>query len=176
MPFSPWQDSHFGEIGGNGLTVSALFTRPANTTAYAAKDAVNDSTSAPTILTFTDILRKKGGSGYITKARLTTDQSTCVARFRLWLFYTAAPTIAVDNAAFTLMWADRSIRLGYIDFAACSTEGSGSDCAQALNSDVRLLVSQPNQDANLYGLLETLDAFTPGSGQNFRLSLGMDRN
>ena len=53
---------------------SVSFTRPADTTAYAANDAIADSTSAPTLLSFADCANANGGQGYIVKTRLLTNQ------------------------------------------------------------------------------------------------------
>lgn len=114
-------ETHVGEVGGNMGKAAATLTRPADTTAYTAKDAVADSTSAPTVLTFSNLARVNAGSGYIVKARLMTNQSTNTARFRLHLFDTS-PTAINDNAAYTLLWANRATRIGYIDLTACQTD------------------------------------------------------
>lgn len=159
-----------------GVSAGAVvsFARPGDTTAYAANDAVANSTSAPVILTFTPVARVAAGAGFITKAKLQTDQSACVARFRLHLFNVANPTIANDNAAFALKWADRASYIGSIDFDACKTEGTGSDTAYSINSAVRMHFTCASGDQALYGLLETLDAFTPANAQNFRIALATD--
>jgi hypothetical protein len=168
-------ENHLGEVGGKLTTSTASFTRPADTTAYAAKDAVSNSTTAPTVLTFTGAGRAAGGTGYITGVRLTTDQSTNGAQFRLHL-YAIAPTAINDNAAQTLLWADRAKRIGYIDIGPLVTEGAGSDAAGALNADIRLPYKCDTADTHLYGLLETLTAFTPASAQNFHIALALDQN
>jgi hypothetical protein len=168
-------EAHIGEVGGNTAVVQAEFTRPADTTAYTAKDAVANSTSAPMVLTFANLARVTGGSGYITKARLMTNQSTNATRFRLHLYHTA-PTAINDNAAWTLLWANRANRVGFIDFDSLQTEGSGSDAANALNSTVRLAFKCAVGSRALYGLLETLGAFTPASGQVFFLELSAENN
>lgn len=164
-----------GQVGGYMAPVAATLTRPADTTAYAAKDAVANSTSAPTVLTFSKIARLPGSSMYIVKWRLFTNQSTNTARFRLHLYHTS-PTAINDNAAFTLLWANRANRTGYLDFPACQTEGTGSDAANSQVKDERLSVCCAVGDRNLYGLLETLDAFTPASGQIFYIELTADQN
>ena len=46
----PAGEIFLGFAGRKQKTVSANFTRPANTTAYAAGDAVTDSTSSPTAM------------------------------------------------------------------------------------------------------------------------------
>ena len=154
--------------------VSTSFARPAGTTAYTAKDAVADSASAPTVLTFTKMANKPGGTGYITKARLMSDQSGNTARFRLHLFHTA-PTPINDNAAHTLLYANRANRVGHVDFDAMQTEGSGSTAANASNTAVRLPFACAAGSRDLFGLLETLDAFTPASAQAFHLELTAER-
>lgn len=167
-------ETHIGEVGGRMNSASPSFSRPADTTAYAAKDAVSDSTSSPTVLSF-DLARVAAGSGYIVRALLITNQSTCTARFRLHLFRTS-PTAINDNSPQTLLWANRTASASYIDFSACATEGTGSDCAQSLNDTVRLPVIFAGGSTTIYGLLETLDAFTPASGQSFTIKLNADVN
>jgi hypothetical protein len=161
------------------LTPSSL-TRPADTTAYSALDTVSDSTSAPTVMEFTGMARANGGTGTIVKARLVTDQSTNAARFRVHLFHTS-PTAINDNSPFTFLAADRNKRVGTIDFPAMATEGTGSDGASAMRPSADGAYAPPNlwykcaaEDTKLYGILETLDAFTPASGQLFWVELGAD--
>jgi len=166
-------ENHLGEVGGKMLFTSTTFTRPADTTAYAAKDAVGDSTSAPTVLSFTNAVRISGGTGYVVGARINTSQTTCVARFRLHLFRTT-PTAINDNGAFTLLDANFATRLGYIDFAAMQTEGTGSTAANSQNATVRLPIVCGA--TTLFGLLESLDAFTPASAQTFKFELAIEGN
>lgn len=167
-------ENHIGEVGGRTVVVSASFTRPANTTAYAAKDVVSNSTSSPVVITFSNVSRISGGSGYITKVRLMTDQSTNVAAFRLHLFNTS-PTAINDNDPFTLLWANRSSRVGYVDFDNMTTEGTGSDSATTLNKDIRLAFSASGS-RDIFGILETNSVFTPASGQNFFIELTVELN
>lgn len=170
---APGHSSNPAIAATNCAIITAEFTRPADTTAYAANDAVANSTSAPTILTFADVARVAGGSAYIVKAELCTDQAACVAAFRLHLFTTSVTPIN-DNAAHTSLWATRASRVGYIDFPAVAQEGSGSTSAFALWTGQLLAVT--GATANLFGLLQTKSAFTPASAQNFSIRLGVDRN
>lgn len=166
-------------VGGTLAFVAASFTRPANVTAYSANQTVSNSTSTPAVMTFTNLARVIGGSGYIVKARIITDQSTNVARFRLHLFHTA-PTAINDGSAFTTLWANRATTVGVISFAAAGTEGAGSDSAYALltsgSGNLPIPYVCDAADRNLYGILETLDAFTPASGQNIQVELTVDNN
>ncbi len=50
-------------VGGKSVQKSASFTRPADTTAYAANDAVANSTSTPTLLSFANCANANGGQG-----------------------------------------------------------------------------------------------------------------
>lgn len=168
-------------MDGNHLPIGVEFSRPTNTDAYAAKDVIANSTSAPTVLTFTNAALENGGGGYILKARALTNQSTCVARLRLHL-YRVAPTAINDNALFTLLWENRANRIGTIDFPALSTEGSGSDCAYTICTpgstapgNVPLEFTCAADSKNLFGILETLDVFTPANAQAFYIELALGR-
>jgi len=184
VPGSPWieaaaattaGEAHIGEVGGRMTAVAVTLTRPADTIAYAAKDAVSNSTSAPTVLTFADMARINAGSGYIVKARLMTNQSTNTARFRLHLYHTT-PTAINDNAAHTLLWANRVNRIGYVDLPAMQTEGSGSDAANSQNDTIRMPFVCAAGGRSVFALVETLDIFTPANGQIFYIELTPDQN
>jgi len=162
-------------VGGKTVLSSASFIRPNNTTAYDAKDAVANNAAGAALLIFTNVAVKNGGSGYITKLRLFTSQSTNVAQYRLQL-YSAAPTSVNDNAAFTLLIANQEKRVGFIDVGPANTEGTGSDSANALNTDIRLPFVCAAADRKLYGILETLTAFTPAALQTFFIELTVEQN
>lgn len=172
------QDGHIGEVGGNlGVVAASEFTRPSNTSAYSAGDAISDSTSAPTLVcTFTNVLRVSGGTGYITKLRAMTDKKDCTTKLRLHLFNDGTITPINDNAVQTLLYVNRASWLGSIDLPAMTTEdASTSTAAAAINDTVRHVV-KGGANRNLYGLLETIDGFTPASGQKFYIELSVDNN
>jgi hypothetical protein len=156
------------------VPVAVEFNRPADTTAYAANDSVSDSTSAPTTLEFPNIVRENGGSGYLVRAVLVTNQPTNVSQFRLHL-YTAAPTAGNDNAPFTLAFAQRASGLGFIDFDAMQTEGAGSDMAVAAWRQP-LAILAAGGTRSIFAKLETKLGFTPANGQTFRIVLIVDQN
>lgn len=165
--------------GQSAITVSQEVTRPANTTAYTALDAISDSTSAPTALSFALAGRGSGQYGMIVKALLLTDQKTCTARLRLHLFQTA-PTAINDNSPYLTLYANAAIWVGQIDFPALATEDpSNSTCAvaQQLSQPLPYLCAANGAaaDTTLYGLLEAIDAFTPASGQKFYVKLTAER-
>lgn len=168
--------------GGYMGTSAVELTRPSDTNAYAANDAISDSTNAPTVAFAFTLARVASGTGYITKAKLSTDQKTCTARFRLYLFNASTITPINDNAVQTYLYANAASYMGHVDFPACSTEDSST--STGARSLATMGVSGTNlpigfvADANskLYGLLETLDAFSPASGQKIRISLESDNN
>lgn len=162
-------------VSGQMVSIATEVTRPADTTAYAALDVVSDSTSAPTVITFTNVARVNNGNGYVVKARLMSDQTTLTSRLRLHLFHTA-PTAINDNSPYTLLYANRANRIGYCDFPAVATEGTGSTAASANIADLRIAFVCAAADRNIYAFLETRDAFTPASGQKFYLELTADLN
>lgn len=156
-----------------GETITAEFTRPSDTTAYGANDVVGYTGSADTTL-LAAIFRENGGTGYVIKAELWTDQAANVSPFRLYLF-NVEPTPIADNSAFTLLYADISKCVGYIDFANMSQEGSGSTGAMALWTGQMFVKADASAD-DLYAVLVTKAAFTPASAQKFTIRVSMDRN
>lgn len=173
------QETFLGEVGGLIKSVAVQFAKETGTAAYAVNDTVSNSVSSPSVLTFSNIARTNGGSGYIVKARLMTDQPTCTAQFRLHL-YMCPPSAQADNGQFNLAWANDGIRLGYIDFPALFTEGTGSTAATAIvtpgNGNLPLAFNCTGTVSSIYGILETLSVFTPISAQNFYLKLSADLN
>jgi len=165
-------------VSGATVKVGVELTRPADTTAYTAKDVVADSTSAPTVITFSNFARVNAGSGIIVRARLMTDQKTCTSGFRLHLFHTA-PTAINDNSPYSLLYANAANRIGQIDFAAMSSEDpTNSTAAASMRPSADGAYGAPNlwfQSAAasraLYGILETTSGFAPASGQKFYVEL-----
>lgn len=163
-----------GVVSTQCAILTATFARPADTTAYAVNDAVSNSTSAPTILTFAGAGRVVGGSGEIIKAELCTDQAACVAAFRLHLFTTSVAA-KNDNAAYDSLYTSRNSRVGYIDFPGVSQEGTGSTSAFSLVTGSVPFVCDA-ASTTLYGLLQTKSALTPASAQNFNIRLLVRKN
>jgi hypothetical protein len=101
----------------------------------------------------------RAGQGFIIlKAMLMVKVSaipTGMSGFRLHL-YNAAPTAIVDNLPMNLIAADRDKYIGYIEF------GTPIDLGDTLISQVEnLTVEDTMVTTSLYGVLETLGAYTP---------------
>jgi hypothetical protein len=154
----------------------ASFTRPADTTAYTAGDAVSDSTSAPSVITFKSVTRE----GFCTiQQAILLDSAAQATKIdaELWLFDTA-PTAVNDNAAITFTDAELANLVGVIDFAVANvktglaTAGAGGNAVNVktgLNIPVRL----PKLVNDLYGVLVVRNAYTPVSAEVFTITLGV---
>ncbi len=157
---------------------TASFARPNDAAPYAALDNVANSVGAPTILNFANLAKVNGGGGYIVKARILTDQKTCVARFRLHLYKTAVAAQG-DNTPFTLLWVNNATRIGYIEWYGMKTEDpanstAAGDIDSSGDNNLPLEFICDPADRDLYGMLETLDAFTPANNQNFFIELSAE--
>lgn len=151
---------------------SASITRPADTTAYSANDSLSNSTSAPTPLSFTGIFPNSGNDGYIVAARATVQGAAFAGALRLHL-YTSSVTAVNDNSPFTLLFANRAIKIGYIDFLGFQYGGTGSDCSESYGvfSTGSYLPAVLATGTTIYGLVEVRTAFTPTSAQQFYFEL-----
>jgi len=238
---------------GNLITKSFSFTRPANTTAYTAKDAVNvgftvsaASNASPIEITTSEVhglsngdyvtisdvggntnangsffvkfvsttkftlysdkslttpvagnddytsggaiavcFRLKGifedcaGSGFLVKLLAFTSLTTFTDQFRIHLF--SQPVAAIlDNAAFTVLIANKLKYLGYVDITAFAVSGTGSDAAHSLTVPAAPLAvgneETGGEETDLWFLIEDLSAGTPASGQTFTLLATVDQN
>lgn len=160
-------------------TSTVTLTRPANTDAYAAKDLIANSTTVGQVtpLTFSNLANTRAGTGYITKAILWVDGATFTAPIRLHLFK-EAPSVAslADNAQYPLTFAESDKYIGYIDFVLFTAAGTGSDVSFAEIDDIRMAVESDDLTGSnpIYGLLVAQGAFTPTSGQRFKVVLSCD--
>jgi hypothetical protein len=173
-------EAHIGEVGGNLIPSSAEMTRPAagDVNSYSIGDVVSDSTSTTTPVQLANIFRVAGGSGYITKLRLVTDKKSITPRLRLHFFNVNTATVAADNAPHKEIYADSDKRLGYWDMPAMVTAAdiTNSDMSRTLDMSCRIAVTAANGSRDLFVVYETLDAFTPASGQKFNLTAVLDNN
>lgn len=158
------------------LKLTASFTRPADTTAYAAGDLCANSTTAGSVtpLTFSNAVRASADGVRIERARIRKSSTGLTnATFRLHLFE-SSPTLSVgDNAAFNssgVLGVNNA--LAYLGSIAVTMQNSGSD--GAIGHGVPLvgngIVAQPSA-TTIYGLLEVTGAYTPTSGETIAVDL-----
>lgn len=152
-------------------------TRPNDTNAYTAGDTINESTSAGTVLTFTNCVRFEGGSGAIGK--VTIDDSANVAtklQCELWLFDTApaAATIGYDNAAFAPTDAEMQTVAAVIPistaYVGTSTSGAGGN-AFLTSGVVNIPFKCASSSTTLYGVLVARNAYVPVANEVFKVRI-----
>lgn len=162
---------------GSTVNIASNKTRPANTTAYAINGVISDSTTAGTPFVFVGAAAVNGGSGYVTKVLLQTDNKTFASATRLHLF-NAPPTIAHnDGALFPNLWVDKDSYQGYIDLDTSSAEdATASTAAKAINKDIRLAFTCAAGAKDLYGILQVKVATSSvTSGQNFNIRFTIEQ-
>lgn len=161
-----------GRFGGYTKRVTASFTRPGDTNAYASGDLVANNTTAGSVATMQFVLSRKAGyGGMIRRMRLRkSGTSTTNASFRLHL-YSAAPTPANgDNGAFSTDKAANYV--GSIDVTCdrAFTDGASGNGTPNVGSEINFTA-----DA-YYGLLEARGAYTPASSEQFSIELEVLQN
>ena len=142
------------------MTIKAQFTRPNDTTAYAAGDVVGPAVTGNLVFSSTDPTMKLGENVIFNRASLRADVAalpTGMGSLRLHLF-DSAPTAIADNAAFNLIEADRDKYLGYIDFDTMQDLGDTLYITMpSLNFQAKIGITS----TTLYGVLQTLSGYTP---------------
>lgn len=169
---------HLGQVGGQISIVHDGFTRPGNTTAYTAGDAVNNSATVPAPVAVADTVRLLSGSGYIVGLRLVTNLKSITPRFRVhFIISTGVVTLSGDNLPFKLSYSQADEYLFYVDLPAMTTPADATNSTLSLAQDltVRMPISLIG-DTAIYYTLETLDAFTPANAQEFELYIYCDQN
>lgn len=163
---------------GFAVEVQDTFTRPADTTAYAANDAIAATTSdtGTTPLRSLALASYPGKPFWLVYLELQTNLATFTPTIRVHFYNVAAPDTAAagDNAAFTLAYANVEDYLGYVDLPALADLG---DFAGAYRDDVRLLLAplsgdpgSVTADDSVYYRLEIVSGTpTPASAQSFTL-------
>jgi hypothetical protein len=152
------------ESAGHSATVT--ITRPSDTDAYTAGDAVGD-TGGSAILTFANMARA-AGEVIITSIELEIDVDAVpsgMTGFNVRL-YNASPTAIADNAAWDLPSGDRGKYLGKVSLTTPTDEGSTlfSD-NDGINKQITLT------STSLYVVLQTVGGYTPSSAAVKRLTI-----
>lgn len=147
---------------GFPVSVSVDITRPADTTAYAANDALSNSTSAPTSggFTLSNICRKSGGSVLITDMIVTSSNDPATPlQGEIFLFNQSVTNIN-DNAAFAVSDSEIKTCVGRVSFALEDVGNNDYFHAQNLN-----FVATASGSADLRFLVRVKNAYTPASAE-----------
>lgn len=157
---------------------SNQITRPANTTAYAAGDLVgNDASTAAsnTPFKFDDVVRQIGYQALLRRVKLESEGGTAVTNgsFRV-AFFTAEPvSAAADNAAHSFAKAYQASFIGYLDPVLALTSADGPT-GWSVAAATPLLFKSSNSKS-LWAFLLAQAAYTPASGEKFKLVLEVER-
>lgn len=163
---------------GTGTAVSASFTRPNDTTAYAVGDVVANSTTTPGLIEFANLTRVNGGTAYITRARIATDQKSNPSAYRIHLYNDNAITLTGDNGPRVELYADESKKITSFVLGPLTTPANttNSTISAADDNSLRIFVRSGASTRSIWAQIETLTANTPVALQNFTITLAADLN
>lgn len=156
------------------FTPACSFTRPANTTQYAANDLVANDTTAANVVPLAWGINSIGRSGTIRAARLyKSNKTVTAASFKLHLFADdpGDPTNG-DNGAFGVASAGSYLGGIALDLSTAGFAGGTTGAIQRATSTI--LFVQPALTSMIYGLLEVLGTYTPASGETFTATLEIE--
>ncbi|MHB8124636.1 MAG: hypothetical protein ACYDEJ_03165 [Desulfitobacteriaceae bacterium] len=145
-------------IVGSLAKVSASQTRPDNITPYIAGDVVG--TDPATSMTFSSVGTTAGKGFMVVSVDVEIDVASIpsgMTGFRLHL-YDTAPTAIIDNAAYNLPSGDRAKYLGNI---ILNTPSDVGDTLWSHTDNINFIAKLASDSTTLYGILETLGAYTP---------------
>ena len=145
--------------------VSANFTRPADTTTYAALDLVANSTTAGSVTPMTfAAARANDVPGQVVRGILHKSSTTSInGTFRLHLFSSAQAVANGDNAAFVP--SALTTYLGCLEgsIMQAGTAGSVAILTPVYGSSVPFAPASGTQ--NIFGLIEARAAYAPASAE-----------
>ena len=149
----------------------ATFTRPANTTAYAAGDLIANSVTAGSVvpLSFTGAtLGGSGGSGFVTGGQLTKSGSVACS-IRVHILKTSHAVTNGDNGLLVFTSLDVDNYIGFVDFtfdgtALTAIGSSSAEVATAYDWALPYVLSSTD---TLYFFLQAKTAFTPANAGTF---------
>lgn len=165
------------EVFGKGRVISASFTRPNDTTAYASGDVICNSTSAPVVLTFPRATVTQGPRFSIIAQVIMVDSANQTTKLEseLWLFDTA-PTADNDNAVFTPTDAECANLIGVVPlntfFVGDATAGAGGNVVFR-ETNLTIPVFTKAEDNAIYGVLVARSSYTPVTQESFTIKLGI---
>ncbi|MDQ0305346.1 hypothetical protein [Ancylobacter polymorphus] len=148
-------------------TATTSITRPADTTAYTAGDAIANSTSAPSAggFVFSGIARASGKSGIMADLVVTSSNPAGGLSGEVYIFDSSV-TAVNDNAAFAISDAEAKTLVAKIPFTLSANTNNSS--AQVTNLAIGF---ETVGSANLYFLVRATSAYTPISGEELTFRL-----
>jgi hypothetical protein len=172
----PYNDTHIGAVGNHIGIVSASFTRPANTTAYAVGQLIANSTIAASVVPMAlTVARDLDFTGMIRRARIkVSDTAWLNATVRVHC-YKNSPTVSNGDGG---NWvSSESEYLGALDvsfdkqFSDPFVKGIGVP-----NNGSEINFAPAAGTGSIFCLLEARSAVTPASGSAWTLTLEVLQN
>lgn len=153
----------------------ATITRPANTTAYAAKDSIfsNPPTAGqPKAILFNEVVGGSSGSGYVASAMMiVTSAPATKLDADLLLFSEEPATAPVDNDAFAPNAAYLANLVGVINFTGSLAKEVGGNTVYSVA--VNQAIECAANSKKLYGVLVARNAYTPTSGEQIIIKMSV---
>jgi hypothetical protein len=165
--------------GGTSLTpvasASASYTRPANTTTYAAGMVIADSTSAATALTFTGMASAAGKGGILLSAMLYDSANQTLKLDAELFLFTASPTMQNDGVA----WAPTDSDVGNIvarvrfnaGLSVVGNTAAGASGNVIIDSEAINRAYVSGASTSLFGVLVVRNGYTPVSAEVLTIRL-----
>ena len=165
----------------NGIQVTRACQKTIVGGACAAEDVISESTTAGTHWVWSDVVRVKGGGGYITKAQVIIQTTALTPRITIFL-YSKPPaditTVLNDNAAnVSPTLGELPYYLDQIDIPACGDLGGMSiaTATPSTSGNLPLPFTCDKATKSLYGIVVTRDAVTPGAADKMEIRLTIDQ-
>lgn len=142
------------------------FTRPADTTAYAAGDLVANSTTAGSVTPLTFTFSEIAAPMWLRSVTLRKSQASITnANFRLW-FLSASPTVTNgDNGAIAGSFLSTVLFEPVLLDATTLLTGGGAIGTSMFDDGMLPLV------APVYVLIEAMAAYTPANAETFSVDV-----
>ena len=148
---------------------STTLTRANNSTPYTANDVV--STTVGSVLTFSNATKLPGSNVIVINANIMINIDAVPSGmdgFNIHL-YSSEPTAIADNEPFNLISDDRDKYLGYVSLSSPNDFGDTVYIQTVNTNKIIKLYNSPT----VYGILQTIDAYTPTPEDVFKISLGI---
>jgi hypothetical protein len=154
------------------VEVQDSITRPGNTTAYTAGDAMSDNATEPTAEGYFEFdlpCRKGGGVTLIDFTLHKSAQGQTAAKFALLLF-TTLPALAgfEDNAAVAITDVEMKECKGVVVFNADEWANVATGDVQTQAKCIGIVSAAAS--VKVYGILVAQDAYTPGNAEVYTLT------
>lgn len=157
--------------------VSASFTRPADTTAYAQHDLVANSTTAGDVDPMQFVIAVGNGRGIkIVQAKVQKSGTTITnGTFDLHLFGTE-PTVANgDNGALSVDTASFIGEIAFPLMTAYTDDGMAMAYSGSASGQFPEMHHRVTSSNVIYGLLQANAAYTPASAEVFTVTLTIEQ-